>query len=181
MIRASKLAWGPACSVGSRSSARLPSAPTCRGIRVGGIATRWTTGSARPSAPPSWPAKNCSACWSFSIRMSPHSRRTTSSFSWRSPANWGPPPPPPPRPAPPSRRPRPRRGRPPPPPIQQVGQVIGRRLEMQHLLEEVVHQVGEVLGYPLVEILLVEGDQLVQRARLGTSEQEPGRTPLHTG
>ena len=65
--------------------------------------------------------------------------------------------------------------------IQQVGQVIGRRLEMQHLLEEVVHQVGEVLGYPLVEILLVEGDQLVQRARLGTSEQEPVRTPLHSG
>ena len=65
--------------------------------------------------------------------------------------------------------------------IQQVGQVIGRRLQMQTLLEEVVHQVREVLGYPLVEILLVEGDQLVQRSRLGTSEQEPQRTSLYSG
>jgi signal transduction histidine kinase len=65
--------------------------------------------------------------------------------------------------------------------IQQVGQVITRRLEMQTLLEEVVHQVGAVLGYPLVEILLVEGDELVQRARLGTREDEPPRTPLHGG
>jgi signal transduction histidine kinase len=65
--------------------------------------------------------------------------------------------------------------------IQQVGQVIGRRLEMQKLLEEVVHQVREVLGYPLVEILLVEGDQLVQRARLGTSEEEPLHQSLQRG
>jgi signal transduction histidine kinase len=65
--------------------------------------------------------------------------------------------------------------------IQQVGRVITRRLEMQTLLEEVVHQVGAVLGYPLVEILLVEGDELVQRARFGTSEEEPPRTPLQRG
>jgi len=65
--------------------------------------------------------------------------------------------------------------------IQQVGQVIGRRLQMQTLLDEVVHQVREVLGYPLVEILLVEGDELVQRSRLGTSQQEPQRVPLHGG
>ncbi len=65
--------------------------------------------------------------------------------------------------------------------IQQVGQVIGRQLAMQDLLDEVVHQVGEMLGYPLVEILLVEGDALVQRARLGTSGEEPTQTLLHEG
>jgi len=51
--------------------------------------------------------------------------------------------------------------------LQQVGQVINRRLEMQPLLEEVVWQVAEVLGYPMVEILLVEGQDMVFRAGRG--------------
>lgn len=51
--------------------------------------------------------------------------------------------------------------------LQQVGQVINRRLEMQPLLEEVVRQVAEVLGYPMVEILLVEGQDMVFRAGRG--------------
>jgi GAF domain-containing protein len=50
--------------------------------------------------------------------------------------------------------------------IQQVAQVVNRRLEMQPLLAEVVHQVREVFGYAIVEIFLVEGDQLVQRSAL---------------
>ena len=51
--------------------------------------------------------------------------------------------------------------------IGQVAQVVNRRLEMQPLLEEVVQQVGSVLGYPIVEIYLVEGDELVLGAAKG--------------
>jgi GAF domain-containing protein/two-component sensor histidine kinase len=40
--------------------------------------------------------------------------------------------------------------------VRQVVQVVNRRLEMQALLDEVVHQVGAVLGYPVVEVYLVE-------------------------
>ena len=65
--------------------------------------------------------------------------------------------------------------------IQQVGQVINRRLEMQPLLEEVVHQVGEVLGYPVVEILLVDGQELTVRASRGSKYEVPHRIPLSEG
>jgi GAF domain-containing protein len=40
--------------------------------------------------------------------------------------------------------------------VRQVVQVVNRRLEMQALLDEVVHQLGQELGYPVVEIYLVE-------------------------
>ncbi|NIV34030.1 MAG: hypothetical protein GWN58_32670, partial [Anaerolineae bacterium] len=40
--------------------------------------------------------------------------------------------------------------------VRQVVQVVNRRLEMQALLDEVVHQVGAVLGYPVVEVYQVE-------------------------
>jgi GAF domain-containing protein len=40
--------------------------------------------------------------------------------------------------------------------VRQVVQVVNRRLEMQSLLDEAVHQVGAVLGYPVVEVYLVE-------------------------
>ncbi len=65
--------------------------------------------------------------------------------------------------------------------LQQVAQVVNRRLELQPLLEEVVHQVGEVLGYPVVEILLIEGDELLRRAATGTDVAVPVRMPLNTG
>ncbi|MFP3853366.1 MAG: GAF domain-containing protein, partial [Anaerolineales bacterium] len=49
--------------------------------------------------------------------------------------------------------------------LQQVAQVINRRLDMEGLLEAVVEQVSGVLGYPVVDITLVEGNELVLRAR----------------
>ncbi len=51
--------------------------------------------------------------------------------------------------------------------VRQVVQVVNRRLEMQSLLDEVVHQVGAVLGYPVVEVYLVEERYLVLGASYG--------------
>ncbi len=48
--------------------------------------------------------------------------------------------------------------------LQQVAQVVSRRLEIDPLLDEVVHQVSDVLGYPVVEVFLVEDQELVLRA-----------------
>jgi signal transduction histidine kinase len=50
--------------------------------------------------------------------------------------------------------------------LQQVAGVVSRNLETQVLLREVVHQIRSVLGYPVVEVYLVEGDELVQRSAL---------------
>jgi signal transduction histidine kinase len=65
--------------------------------------------------------------------------------------------------------------------VQQVAQVISRRLEMQPLLEEVCGQVADVLGYPNVEILLVEGQQLVMRAARGAEHAVGLHIPLDRG
>lgn len=65
--------------------------------------------------------------------------------------------------------------------VQQVAQVISRRLEMQPLLEEVCGQVADVLGYPNVEILLVEGRQLVMRAAKGAEQAVGVHIPLERG
>ena len=65
--------------------------------------------------------------------------------------------------------------------VQQVAQVISRRLEMQPLLEEVCGQVADVLGYPNVEILLVEGEELVMRAAKGAEHAVGLRMPLKRG
>lgn len=65
--------------------------------------------------------------------------------------------------------------------IQQVAQVVNSRLEMDELLEEVVNQVSRVLGYPIVDIVLVEGNELVVRAAAGLSEVGPVRIPLDKG
>ena len=51
--------------------------------------------------------------------------------------------------------------------VRQVVQVVNRRLEMQSLLDEVVHQVAAVLGYPVVEVYLVEEQSLVLGASIG--------------
>jgi GAF domain-containing protein/two-component sensor histidine kinase len=51
--------------------------------------------------------------------------------------------------------------------VRQVVQVVNRRLEMQALLDEAVHQVGAVLGYPVVEVYLVEEHFLVLGAAHG--------------
>ena len=52
--------------------------------------------------------------------------------------------------------------------LQQVAQVVNRKLELGPLLEEVVSQVGQVLGYPVVEIFLIEGNDLVLKAANGS-------------
>jgi len=52
--------------------------------------------------------------------------------------------------------------------LQQVAQVVNRRLEMEPLLDEIVRQVGHVLGYPVVEIFLIEGEALVLKAANGS-------------
>ena len=51
--------------------------------------------------------------------------------------------------------------------VREVVQVVNQRLELTSLLEEVVHQVGEVVGYPVVEVYLVEGSELVLGAAHG--------------
>ena len=51
--------------------------------------------------------------------------------------------------------------------IQNLAQIFNQRLEVQVLLDEVVVQLAHRLGYSQVEILLVEGESLVQRAYYG--------------
>jgi GAF domain-containing protein len=51
--------------------------------------------------------------------------------------------------------------------IQNLAQTFNQRLELQELLNEVVTQLGERLGYPHVEIFLIEGEALFQRAAYG--------------
>ncbi|MGD2162534.1 MAG: GAF domain-containing protein [Anaerolineales bacterium] len=51
--------------------------------------------------------------------------------------------------------------------VREVVEVVNQRLEMTSLLEEVVHQVGEVLGYPVVEVYLVDGSELLLGAAYG--------------
>lgn len=65
--------------------------------------------------------------------------------------------------------------------IQQVAQVINRRLDMGSLLEAIVEQVHAVLGYPVVDIALVEGDELVQWAGRGAPRGRGRRYPLDQG
>jgi signal transduction histidine kinase len=65
--------------------------------------------------------------------------------------------------------------------VQQVAQVISRRLEMQPLLEEVCRQVAGVLHYPNVEIMLVEGEDLVMRASQGAEQAIGMHVPLSEG
>ena len=65
--------------------------------------------------------------------------------------------------------------------VQQVAQVISRRLEMQPLLEEVCRQVAGVLHYPNVEIMLVEGEDLVMCAAQGAEQAVGMHVPLSKG
>ena len=65
--------------------------------------------------------------------------------------------------------------------LQQVAQVVNRRLELGPLLEEIVRQVSEVLGYPIVETFLIEGDELVLRAANGSEGVGERRLALTHG
>jgi signal transduction histidine kinase len=65
--------------------------------------------------------------------------------------------------------------------LQQVAQVVSRRLEIGPLLEEVVRQVSQVLGYPLVEVWLVEGEALLLRAANLQESLEHKRLRLDAG
>jgi signal transduction histidine kinase len=59
--------------------------------------------------------------------------------------------------------------------LQQVGKVVNSRLEMQILLDEIVQQMWQVLGYEIVEIYLIDGDTIHLRAAHGS-----GGKPDHT-
>lgn len=65
--------------------------------------------------------------------------------------------------------------------LQQVAKVINSRLEMQPLLEEIVDQVHQVLGYPIVEIYLVEGENLLLNAAHGSEDHRQECIPLASG
>lgn len=65
--------------------------------------------------------------------------------------------------------------------LQQVAQVINSRLEMEPLLNEIVEQVSGVLGYPVVDIVLVEDDELVLRAGVGAVNEDDVRLGIDEG
>jgi signal transduction histidine kinase len=65
--------------------------------------------------------------------------------------------------------------------LQQVATLVNSRLEMAPLLKEVVDQVHEVLGYEIVEIFLVEGEELVLEASSDAQEGERPAIPLERG
>jgi signal transduction histidine kinase len=65
--------------------------------------------------------------------------------------------------------------------VRQVMEIVNRRLEMDALLEEVVHQVGTVLGYPVVEVYLVEEDDLILGAAFGGPRDKHIRIPINRG
>ena len=65
--------------------------------------------------------------------------------------------------------------------LQQVAETVNRRLEMGPLLEEIVMQVGQVLGYPVVEIFLIEDGVLVLRAAKDTLSVGEKRLPITRG
>lgn len=65
--------------------------------------------------------------------------------------------------------------------VRQVVQVVNRRLEMQPLLKEVVNQVADVLGYPVVDIYLVDEGALVMGAARGTPVDTTSTYPFSQG
>ncbi len=65
--------------------------------------------------------------------------------------------------------------------VRQVVQVVNRRLEMQPLLKEVVNQVAEVLGYPVVDIYLVDDGALVMGAARGGPLDTESTYPFSQG
>ncbi|MGD8632218.1 MAG: GAF domain-containing protein [Anaerolineales bacterium] len=65
--------------------------------------------------------------------------------------------------------------------VREVVQVVNQRLEMRSLLEEIVHQVGEVVGYPIVEVYLVDGSELVLGATYGGPTDTATRYTLAEG
>jgi signal transduction histidine kinase len=65
--------------------------------------------------------------------------------------------------------------------LQQVVHAITRRLEMKPLLEEVVRQAGEVLGYPIVQIFLVQEGRMATGAAWGESSYDTSTLSMNKG
>jgi signal transduction histidine kinase len=65
--------------------------------------------------------------------------------------------------------------------VREVVQVVNQRLEMTGLLDEIVHQVGEVLGYPIVEVYLVDDTELVLGAACGGPMDMEARYAMSEG
>lgn len=63
----------------------------------------------------------------------------------------------------------------------QVTQVINSRLDMEQLLDEIGQQLHTVLGYPVVDIVLVEGEELVLHASRGIDRPDDLRFPIGHG
>ena len=64
--------------------------------------------------------------------------------------------------------------------IQNLALTFNQRLEVQELLDEVIAQLVQKLGYPHAEIFLVDGDALIQKSYHGTEPLEQ-RLPLSEG
>ncbi|HUW13207.1 MAG TPA: ATP-binding protein, partial [Anaerolineae bacterium] len=62
--------------------------------------------------------------------------------------------------------------------ISEVGRQMVAILDIDHLLAEIVRLVSEILGYYLVGIGLVEGDEVVIHTGVGPYFETPGREPL---
>lgn len=65
--------------------------------------------------------------------------------------------------------------------LQQVAQVVTKRLEIQPLVREITRQVSQELGYPVVELFLVHGDVLMLREIEGPGRRDRIRLPLDEG
>jgi signal transduction histidine kinase len=65
--------------------------------------------------------------------------------------------------------------------LQEVARVINSRVQMSQLLEEIVYQVSQVLGYEIVAVYLVEGNNLQLRAAIGAKEHRLKTIALNQG
>jgi signal transduction histidine kinase len=63
--------------------------------------------------------------------------------------------------------------------ISEVGRHIITILELEPLLHEIVRRVSEILGYYLVDIGLIEGDQVVIKTGVGPCWERPDYDPIH--
>lgn len=57
--------------------------------------------------------------------------------------------------------------------IQSLAQKFNQRLDVQAILNEVVNRLAETMGFPLVEIFLIEGDVMRLRASFGNVPETP--------
>jgi PAS domain S-box-containing protein len=64
--------------------------------------------------------------------------------------------------------------------IQNLTQIFSQRLEVEELLDEVATQLARKLGFPLVEVWLIEGDTLIEHGHFGHPSND-SQLPLTYG